>query len=400
MSNKKLIGIIVPCVIAIIVVIIITTHSPDNTREPEQVGVSAYNLAEQLLDPELTDLQREALWQNYEGKQVKWTNELWDMALGEGKLVVYFLNPLDWERSEIKTVFDESQRLSLLQCREGDLVTYTGILSSFGEDEISLTDCTFVSLAIVPLWWNKDINTQNKRILVGDEVLCFGPSTYTDATKYILPRNTAMNSQTGELLWEGKETESILMGIDSHYIYTCWLRLNSLSGGVLVRPNIEAVDKVSGQIAWNSSLSSIPLSLSGCQGILREILGREPTLADCIDFWILVFAIEEITNKAESSLTLLTYKPPLSELAFEYKGVIYKSACAVYGGVGTECGALQALDQQTGEVFWMMTFQEKGVNDFSIVDGILYVSTDEGIGAFELPNVANLQTPNSSEPGT
>jgi len=31
-----------------------------------------------------------------------------------------------------------------------------------------------------------------------------------------------------------------------------------------------------------------------------------------------------------------------------------------------------------------MTFQEEGVNDFSIVDGILYVSTDEGVGAFQL----------------
>jgi hypothetical protein len=33
-----------------------------------------------------------------------------------------------------------------------------------------------------------------------------------------------------------------------------------------------------------------------------------------------------------------------------------------------------------------MTFQETGMNDFSIsiVDGILYVSTDEGVGAFQL----------------
>jgi hypothetical protein len=32
----------------------------------------------------------------------------------------------------------------------------------------------------------------------------------------------------------------------------------------------------------------------------------------------------------------------------------------------------------------MMTFQERGMNDFSIVDGILYVSTDQGVGAFQL----------------
>jgi len=52
--------------------------------------------------------------------------------------------------------------------------------------------------------------------------------------------------------------------------------------------------------------------------------------------------------------------------------------------VGTGCGALQATDEQTGDVLWMMTFQETGMTDFSIVDGILYVSTDRGVGAFEL----------------
>jgi hypothetical protein len=93
---------------------------------------------------------------------------------------------------------------------------------------------------------------------------------------------------------------------------------------------------------------------------------------------------EEITDKGEPGLTFLIDKPPLSELTYEYKRVIYKTACAVYGGVGAECAALQALDRQSGDVLWMMTFKEQGVNDFSIVDGILYVSTDEGVGAFDL----------------
>jgi len=92
---------------------------------------------------------------------------------------------------------------------------------------------------------------------------------------------------------------------------------------------------------------------------------------------------EEITNNGEPGLTFLIDKPPLSRLTYEHQGIIYKSACAVYGGV-TECSALQALDHQTGDIFWMMTFREKGMNDFSIADGILYVSTDEGVGAFKL----------------
>jgi hypothetical protein len=31
-----------------------------------------------------------------------------------------------------------------------------------------------------------------------------------------------------------------------------------------------------------------------------------------------------------------------------------------------------------------MTFEEQGMTDFSIIDGILYVSTDKGVGAFKL----------------
>jgi hypothetical protein len=83
-------------------------------------------------------------------------------------------------------------------------------------------------------------------------------------------------------------------------------------------------------------------------------------------------------------VTFLIDKPPLSELAYEYQGVAYGSACAIYGGVGTGCGALQATDQETGDVRWAMTFQERGMIDFSIVDGTLYVSTDRGVGAFQL----------------
>ncbi len=391
-SKKKLVGIIVACVIAISVVIVITTHLPKvpsgGIAELEYVAVSAYDFAQEFFDPELTSLQREDLWKNYEGKQAEWTNELRHVSPeGEG-LIAYFLNPLDWARTEIVAFFDESQRLSLLQLNEGDLVMYTGVLASFGGTEIRLTDCTVVSLPLVPLWWNDDIDTHSKRILVGDEVLCLGPSTYDDATEYlprIPPQITAINRETGELLWEGEKTESVLVGIDSHYVYA-W----HLAKIVPMREpddpwywfasNITALDKVSGQIGWNSFLSEGVRCLQH-----YDCLPDEWSQSDFVNCCILKGRVkEEITNKGEPGLTFLIDKPPLSELTYEHQGVIYKSACAFYGGVGTECGALQARDQQTGDFLWMMTFQQTGVNDFSIVDGILYVSTDEGVGAFKL----------------
>ena len=352
MSRKKLVAIIVPCVIAIIVVIVITTHLPQNTRKPEQIAVSAYNFSEQLFDPQLTSLQRDTLWKEYEGKQVKWISELKEVVSGKEGTVAYFLNPLDWDRTEIKAVFDESQSSNLSQCKKGDLVTYTGILSSFAEAEISLTDCTFVSPSVVPLWWNHDIDTHSKRILVGEGVLCLGFSTYADITPSII----AINRGTGGLLWELNRTYSALVGIDSRYVYA------NVSGQGIDWPagfdwmqdwfTIIAVDKISGQVANGT------------------------------------------TNQTESGLIHLKDRPPLSELTYEYEGVIYRGTCAVYEGAGTNCGTLQAIDQVTGSVLWMMTFEETGMTDFSIDNGILYVSTDNGIGAFKLPNATDLQNSN------
>ena len=390
-SKKKLVGIIIACVIVISVVIVVTTQLPKvpsgSVAELDYVAVSAYDFAKELFAPELTGLQREDFWKDYEGKQVKWTNELKYVSEEEG-LIAYFINPLDWARTEVMAVFDESQRSRLLELNEGDLVMYTGVLASFGVAEISLTDCTVVSLPIIPSWWNDDIDTHSKRILVGDEVLCLGPSTYNDATKYrprLPPKITAIDREMGELLWEGEKTESILAGIDSHYVYA-WHLAQLVLRSELGEPwywyasDITASNIVSGEIGWYSFLSEDV----DCRG-KDYCLPDEWSQSDFVDCCVLGEGVKgEITNNGEPGLAFLIDKPLLPELTYEYQGVIYKSTCAVYGGVGIECGALQAIDQETGDVLWMMTFQEKGMNDFSIVDGILYVSTDEGVGGFTL----------------
>jgi outer membrane protein assembly factor BamB len=144
--------------------------------------------------------------------------------------------------------------------------------------------------------------------------------------------------------------------------------------------DITALDEVSGQVGWDSPLSEG----THCESQV-SCLPDGWSLSDYVGCCILQGSVKEkITSDGGPGLTFLMDKPPLSELTYEYQGVIYKVACAVYGGVGTECGALQALDRQTGDILWMGTFKEEGVNDFSIVDGILYVSTDDGVGAFRL----------------
>jgi hypothetical protein len=391
-SKKKLVGIIVACAVVISAVIVVTTYLPKvpsgSVAELEYVAVSAYDFAEELFASELTNLQRKDLWQDYEGKRVEWTNELKYVSSEREGPVAYFINPLDWARTEVVAVFDESQGSSLLELEEGDLVTYTGVLDSFEAAEISLTDCTVVSLPIVPLWWNGKIDTHSKRIMVGDEVLCLGPSTYDDAIEYrprTAPKITAINRETGELLWQSEKTESIFVGIDSYYVYA-WdlaqLVLRSEPGDpwYWYSSNMMALNITSGQIGWHSFLAEDV----DCRG-KDDCLPEEWLQSDFVNCCVLGEGVkEEVNSKREPGLTFLIDKPLLSELTHEYQGVIYHITCAVYGGVGIDCGALQALDQQTGDVLWVMTFGERGVNDFSIVDGILYVSTDKGVGAFQL----------------
>ncbi len=390
--KKKLVGIIVACVLVIGAVIVVAAYLPNvpsgSVAELEYVAVSAYDFAKELFTPGLTSLQRENIWEDYKGKRVEWTSELKYVSSEREGPVAYFINPLDWARTEVVAVFDESQSSSLLELEEGDLVTYAGVMDSFGVAEISLTDCTIVSLPIVSLWWKGGIDTHSKRIMVGDEVLCLGPGTYDDAIEYrprTAPKITAINRETGELLWESEKTESILVGIDSRCVYA-WYQTKLVPRSELGDPyywytsDITALDKVSGQISWYSYLSNDV----DCTG-KHDCLPDEWSESDFVDCCILAESVkEEVANMGEPGLIFLVDKPLLSKLTFEYQGVIYKNACAVYAGARIECGVLQALDGQTGEVLWMMTFQEKGVIDFSIVDGILYVSTDKGVGAFQL----------------
>jgi predicted nucleic acid-binding Zn ribbon protein len=391
-NRKKLAGIIIACVVAIAVVTIVITHLPrvpsGSVAELESVALSAHDFAEMLFARNLTDLQRGDLWQDYQGKQVQWTNQLRHLSPeGEG-FIAYFLNPLDWARTEVQAVFDESQTLSLEELEEGDMVTYSGVLDSFTTDEIRLAGCTVVSLPVVPLWWSDDIDTHGKRILLGDGVLYLAPGTYDDATEYLprpAPKITAINATTGELLWEAEETEAVLVGIDSHYTYA-WHSVRVVAMSEPDEPwywyasDITALDRVSGQIGWSSHLSEGVRCLQS-----DDCLPDEWSESDFVNCCILGRSVkEEIANKAAPGLIFLMDKLPLSELTYEYEGVIYQSACAVYGGMGPECDALQAVDRQTGGVLWMMTFQGKGMNDFSIANGILYVFTDEGVGAFEL----------------
>jgi hypothetical protein len=277
MSKNKLAGIVTACMMVIIVVTIVITHPPRNTEDPEQISVSAYNLSEQLFDPQLTTLQRDTLWKQYEGKQVNWTSELQEVVSAEEGVVARFLAPSEFGWSEIRAAFAESQSSNLSQYKRGDLVSYRGTLSNLGEAEISLTDCAVTSPAVATVWWNRDIDGRDKRILVEGGVLCLGSSEYAD----IAPSVIAIDTEKGGLLWELEDEDSSLVGVDSHYVYVqvpCTIPAafpEWIKEAMKSCTTTEAIDKSSGQIT------------SG------------------------------VTNQTESSLIHLNDRLPLSELTYE-----------------------------------------------------------------------------------
>jgi predicted nucleic acid-binding Zn ribbon protein len=391
-SKKRLVAIILPCVAAIIVAVLLATHllplPSGHVAEIEYSAVTAHDLGTELLNPQLTDLQRQDLWKDYGGKRVEWTGELESVSTDWEGLAAHFLNPLDFARTDVLAVFEESQRENLLELSEGDLVTYTGVLADFGQNQIRLTDCTVVAPALVRLWWNDDVDNLNKRLVIGDGVVCLGPSTYDDAvvgTNHVLPRIAAIDKETGRLLWRDESTGSVLVGTDSRYVYT-WrpTKIVPMSGAdypwYWYSSDIVALDEVSGQTGWDFHLYGDTRCESqiGC-------LPDEWSESDFVDCCILQGSVKDkIKAEGGTGPNFLAGKPPLSELTYEDQGVVYRSACAVYGGLGIACGTLQAVDQETGDILWMMTFQDTGMTDFSIVDGVLYVLTASGVGAFEL----------------
>ncbi len=85
----------------------------------------------------------------------------------------------------------------------------------------------------------------------------------------------------------------------------------------------------------------------------------------------------------------------LSGILYDYEGITYESVhCASHLGLAVECTKLKAVDGKTGSVLWMRTLHGSGIWDFHIAHGILYISTAEGVGAFELPIPADVQSHN------
>lgn len=84
---------------------------------------------EKLFHSDLAYPEQEELWKNYKGKQVEWTGTLRERTIREDRLEALFTPYVVVEFKE-----EESQTLSQLD--KGDVVTYRGMLDSYGTNMV------------------------------------------------------------------------------------------------------------------------------------------------------------------------------------------------------------------------------------------------------------------------
>jgi hypothetical protein len=79
-----------------------------------------------------TDLQKDESWKQYKGKKIRWSGTVSSVADSFGSLSLQVkMNP-DTFTSDVLVTLKESQKSKALTLKEGDFVTFTGILDRWG----------------------------------------------------------------------------------------------------------------------------------------------------------------------------------------------------------------------------------------------------------------------------
>jgi len=79
-----------------------------------------------------TDLQKKELWKKYKGKKVQWTGKVSSVSDTFGSLSLQIkMNPETFT-SDLLITLDDKERANAISLREGDSVTFTGILNDWG----------------------------------------------------------------------------------------------------------------------------------------------------------------------------------------------------------------------------------------------------------------------------
>ena len=119
--------------------------SPSVPAPPQDVPLSSVTWSEisaiYNLKSQYTDLQKDEYWKQYKGKKVRWSGTASSVSDSFGSLSLQVkMNP-DTFTSDVLVTLKDSQRSKALTIKQGDFVTFTGILDRWGSIlDVSLSD--------------------------------------------------------------------------------------------------------------------------------------------------------------------------------------------------------------------------------------------------------------------
>jgi len=126
-------------VFVVFVVVIMVAVSTNYQQQQEQIAaLPVSDLAFESIDAvyklesNYTDLQKEEEWKKYEGKKVKWSGEV--SAIGEmlGTTTLQVKMKPNTFTSDLLIRLKDSEKDKALSFKEGDKVTFIGVLSEWG----------------------------------------------------------------------------------------------------------------------------------------------------------------------------------------------------------------------------------------------------------------------------
>jgi hypothetical protein len=113
-----------------------TATSPSVSAPPPEVPLSSISWSEindiYNLKSKYTDLQKDEYWKQYNGKKIKWSGTVREVSQSLGSLSLQVKMNADSFTSDLLITLKDSQRTTALGLKQGDSVTFTGILDRWG----------------------------------------------------------------------------------------------------------------------------------------------------------------------------------------------------------------------------------------------------------------------------
>jgi len=84
------------------------------------------------LGSKYTDLQKDSEWKRYEGKKIRWSGKVAEISDSFSSLSLQIKMNRETFTSDLIIYLNESERSKALSVSKGDIITFTGILDSWG----------------------------------------------------------------------------------------------------------------------------------------------------------------------------------------------------------------------------------------------------------------------------